>query len=1159
MNWNQPIAGNRWRCRFLSGLRAGGGLLWLSIVASLCHADPLAEFRNLADNRIAVRISFGLRSAEPLSDTRVELVLGMSVTPACQRPASYRIISFHDDHYAYEKFATPRQAAARTEVEAEGPPGCPFTRFERTVVTLDLPYPLKQGLEYFVVAQGSQGEMVTGGHTAQGFIFSQAKGETVRDDAVDLAVLGLRGLEPVGPGIIALEFGPAFSAEAAGQTRNYSVRVAGKPAPVVRLGRISKIDTYLPTGWPFTAIPMHEVFLQVDKPLADGDLVEVEVNRAVTTAANRASFRFEGKRSLSNSIKVNQVGYLADSPVKLAYLGRWLGSFPEKAAAAAEPRDDRTSDSVAQAFWSQLDEPKGQPEKAAPRASAPPTSTGAAALAFQDSPAFCLCREADRAVVFRGKARLVHRSGEMTEGYYKVDHSGENVYLLDFTEFKTPGRYFIAVAQVGRSLPFEIGDDVYKRAFEVQAYGVFSQRCGIALCPPYSQWRRIACHTQGLTLTTQLHDEPHEIQKDLSRKVVRQLLTQKADAKLDKLDRDPALVARFPLDGDFKDVSGHGHDLTPVSAGQRFSSDKQISPAHDRVFGPTQAGRSNGATASGISADAASGYTLCGWYRKDENADFHGTLFGFGSGEWGKPRMLVTVDWGVVSFSVGSISPGTQHARINDNTWRHVALVVGAASEKPQQASLYVDGHAVCSAEAKIRTAGDFALGAISGNGSGNAFFADVRLYRRVLTAAELGVLATLRPAEAPAIIAAHGGHHDAGDYNPRSHLDVAQNLMDAYEMAPRKFFDGQLNIPEKSNGIPDILDEAHWALRLWLDLQDQDGGVRHGSESAGDPNFIETVELDHLGDYAYAKDAAASYELAGALAQAARIWRSLGKGEEADDFLKRARRAYGWAENHPPPAKTPQQYAFQYLGPKAYAAAQLLHTTGEPRFNADFRAACVWSRKPDAELEVYSRYDQSLAAWAYVNCPAAVADARLQTTVRRAIIERAEMFIRECRTMAYAFIRHPMAPISWGTGAYENYLPVILWSYKLTGDDKYRAWIVRTCDNTLGANPLNRSYIVGLGTRTVHAPLHNSRYCHLGEVVPGQQVEGPVQAAGGYRVAETAYPPPRDNFAALQHFVDCHFAIDMDEGVVASQAKTMAAFGLLLPDHPVAELHARR
>ena len=108
---------------------------------------------------------------------------------------------------------------------------------------------------------------------------------------------------------------------------------------------------------------------------------------------------------------------------------------------------------------------------------------------------------------------------------------------------------------------------------------------------------------------------------------------------------------------------------------------------------------------------------------------------------------------------------------------------------------------------------------------------------------------------------------------------------------------------------------------------------------------------------------------------------------------------------------------------------------------------------------------------------------------------------------------------------------------------------MIRTCDNTLGANPLSRSFIVGLGTRTVRAPLHNSRYSHFGEVVRGMQVQGPNERGEGYRVAETAYPKLRRKFACLHTFVDCHFAIAMDEGTIPAQAKTMATFGLLLPD----------
>jgi hypothetical protein len=91
-------------------------------------------------------------------------------------------------------------------------------------------------------------------------------------------------------------------------------------------------------------------------------------------------------------------------------------------------------------------------------------------------------------------------------------------------------------------------------------------------------------------------------------------------------------------------------------------------------------------------------------------------------------------------------------------------------------------------------------------------------------------------------------------------------------------------------------------------------------------------------------------------------------------------------------------------------------------------------------------------------------------------------------------------------------------------------------------------SWIVGLGERSVHAPLHNSRYSPFGVPVVGQQVEGPYTKIGGYNVANTLYPLVNQH-AVLHNFVDAHFAIAMDEGVVNNQVKTMAVFGLLLPD----------
>ncbi|MCB1135851.1 MAG: glycoside hydrolase family 9 protein, partial [Chlamydiia bacterium] len=68
------------------------------------------------------------------------------------------------------------------------------------------------------------------------------------------------------------------------------------------------------------------------------------------------------------------------------------------------------------------------------------------------------------------------------------------------------------------------------------------------------------------------------------------------------------------------------------------------------------------------------------------------------------------------------------------------------------------------------------------------------------------------------------GGWHDAADWDRRTqHLTCVLDLLNAYEIAPQKFLDGQLNIPESGNGIPDILDEAEYGLRVWLKSQNAD------------------------------------------------------------------------------------------------------------------------------------------------------------------------------------------------------------------------------------------------------------------------------------------------------------------------------------------------
>jgi len=73
----------------------------------------------------------------------------------------------------------------------------------------------------------------------------------------------------------------------------------------------------------------------------------------------------------------------------------------------------------------------------------------------------------------------------------------------------------------------------------------------------------------------------------------------------------------------------------------------------------------------------------------------------------------------------------------------------------------------------------------------------------------------------------ATGGWHDAGDYGkyvPTAAVAL-HTILSTYELFPDKFFDGQLNIPESGNGVPDILDEAMWELDWLVKMQDPSTG----------------------------------------------------------------------------------------------------------------------------------------------------------------------------------------------------------------------------------------------------------------------------------------------------------------------------------------------
>lgn len=89
----------------------------------------------------------------------------------------------------------------------------------------------------------------------------------------------------------------------------------------------------------------------------------------------------------------------------------------------------------------------------------------------------------------------------------------------------------------------------------------------------------------------------------------------------------------------------------------------------------------------------------------------------------------------------------------------------------------------------------------------------------------------------------AEGGWHDAADYDRRpEHLGLVGDLAAVYLLRPDNFRDSQLIVPERGNGIPDILDEAFWGLKHLLENQRSDGGVGTWIEGERHPDENDRV-----------------------------------------------------------------------------------------------------------------------------------------------------------------------------------------------------------------------------------------------------------------------------------------------------------------------------
>ncbi|MCF0060203.1 glycoside hydrolase family 9 protein [Dyadobacter chenwenxiniae] len=251
-------------------------------------------------------------------------------------------------------------------------------------------------------------------------------------------------LQPVSDQVLKVRISERFDTTGCHNVLNYMLKsetdgtykIAQNP---VKVGRHHLVTGLLPeSGAP---IVDYELFLIFNKPLTAGSVYSLTVNEVKDLSGNGAAFDtifIYNDLEIYGNVKANQVGYLPVGP-KLGKLGNFLGD----------------------AWFMPVD--------------------------TVITPVFQVRNELEQ-VVFSKTSRFLKADSAF---------SGELVFDLDFSDFTTPGSYYLYVEGCGRSETFSIADDVYDNLHKQSARALYFQRSGKLDAPYAENWQR-----GGLPATT---------------------------------------------------------------------------------------------------------------------------------------------------------------------------------------------------------------------------------------------------------------------------------------------------------------------------------------------------------------------------------------------------------------------------------------------------------------------------------------------------------------------------------------------------------------------------------------------------------------------------------------------------------------------------------
>lgn len=189
--------------------------------------------------------------------------------------------------------------------------------------------------------------------------------------------------------------------------------------------------------WEFASSSVHVLYLRLPHLLKEGSTYTLSFPGLSLKAQ---TFLMKSDRLVSEAIHVSQIGFRPDELAKVAFVSCWMGD--------------------------------------------------GGGLPYSIGTPFLVVDAVSGKTIYRGTLAMSKAAADLTEDVFNRNYNGADVYIADFTSVKRTGRYKIVIPGIGCSTVFEINANVWNEPFRTSVRGLYHQRSGIALGPPYTTFAK---------------------------------------------------------------------------------------------------------------------------------------------------------------------------------------------------------------------------------------------------------------------------------------------------------------------------------------------------------------------------------------------------------------------------------------------------------------------------------------------------------------------------------------------------------------------------------------------------------------------------------------------------------------------------------------------